>query len=502
MSTLEAAIAERHALQRRESERGAPPPTEVEAAMTNEWLAFQATQSTDEPPLSPEESTSRLCAARRDGCSWVEAMVVLALASGPDDNRPAATSSPLDWDRPTQQMLGSLPAADGEACPRVDGASLSPAEFLREYVAKSRPVVTSNLLTDWEASRTWSLEHLWSRAANETVKVYASPDGEFEAVRVARERMPPDGEPVCAGCEEGEHVLIRPAETETTFDHFRWLVDGYENPERARFYLQKHPLRRWRGVGLAAEASPPPHEALAPWLKVDHELLWLSSGQCPVAPLHYDLHENLHALVRGTKRFELIHPSQGKDELYDAEAPMRSLHYFWSWREEEMRGSAPPSPGASQPLPDATPTARAPPSRYMHSLNPLAISPSMMPFSAVRLDRTGTSRHPRAARVRRMLCEVNEGEVLFLPSFWWHTVDAIPPGGDAARGAAGGGGRDCGLTASINYFFKPYFRKGSDLRHFAHEPFYSFVRDRDAGEATHRDRWRRSAATRDAKEEL
>ena len=70
-----------------------------------------------------------------------------------------------------------------------------------------------------------------------------------------------------------EEVLLRPAETETSFEHFLWLIRGYANPERASFYLQKHALRKWEAHGLRADASPPPHETLAPFLRLQHELV-------------------------------------------------------------------------------------------------------------------------------------------------------------------------------------------------------------------------------------
>ena len=115
--------------------------------------------------------------------------------------------------------------------------------------------------------------------------------------------------------------------------------------------------------------------------------------------------------------------------------------------------------------------------------------------------------------------------------YWWHEVTAVPtavPTGDAQQSEAEGGEArpSCGLTASINYFFAPYYRKLSgeclptspfpwcgcargwlpppqiacaDLRTFAHESLYDFLRSTtDARSATHPDRWRKtSSASRD-----
>ena len=113
------------------------------------------------------------------------------------------------------------------------------------------------------------------------------------------------------------------------------------------------------------------------------------------------------------------------------------------------------------------------------------------------------------------------------------------PTSDAASPSEAGEARpSCGLTASINYFFTPYYRKLSgeclptgslrwhtaalaggcrllkcrvrvacaDLRTFAHESLYDFLRSTpDARSATRPDRWRKTSSTsRDAsdREEL
>ena len=290
--TLHAALRERYELQSREKSQATR--SEADAALHGEVEAFLAQRPNNSS--TPETLTKQFCAGRRGGCSWPEALVALALAF---EGTPQPRREPADNERATQRMAGSRPTQPLETCSRVPAVSLDPATFLEQYVAASRPVVLTGLLDDWAAvqpssSRRWDLDYLWRKAANSTVKAYISPDGEFEAVRRADEVV--GGERVCAGCAADEQVLMRPAETEVRLEHFLWLVRGYENPERAAFYLQKHPLSKWRGLGLVEDVTPPPHERLAPFLRPLHELLWLAT-QCTVGPLHYDEQENLHAMV-------------------------------------------------------------------------------------------------------------------------------------------------------------------------------------------------------------
>ena len=294
---LHAALRERYELQSREKSQATR--SEADAAIHGEVDAFLVRRPDNSS--TPEMLTKHFCAARRSGCSWPEALVALALAF---EGTPQPRREPADNERATQRMAGSRPKQALEACSRVPAASLNPATFLEQYVAASKPVVLTGLLDDWAAvqpssARRWDLDYLWRKAANSTVKAYVSPDGEYEAVRRANDVV--GGERVCAGCATDEQVLLRPAETEMRLEHFLWLVKGYENPERAAFYLQKHPLSKWRGLGLVKDVTPPPHERLAPFLRPLHELLWLAT-QCTVGPLHYDEQENLHAMVRALVR--------------------------------------------------------------------------------------------------------------------------------------------------------------------------------------------------------
>ena len=294
---LHAALRERYELQSREKSQAMR--SEADAALHGEVDDFLARRPDNSS--TPETLTKQFCAARRSGCSWPEALVALALAF---EGTPQPRREPADNERATQRMAGSRPSQPLEACSRVPAASLDPATFLEQYVAASKPVVLTGLLDDWAAvkpssARRWDLDYLWRKAANSTVKAYVSPDGEYEAVRRANDVV--GGERVCAGCADDEQVLLRPAETELRLEHFLWLVKGYENPERAAFYLQKHPLSKWRGLGLVEDVTPPPHERLAPFLRPLHELLWLAT-QCTVGPLHYDEQENLHAMVRALVR--------------------------------------------------------------------------------------------------------------------------------------------------------------------------------------------------------
>lgn len=110
----------------------------------------------------------------------------------------------------------------------------------------------------------------------------------------------------------------------------------------------------------------------------------------PSSPAPPRLHPSRLAQVRGRKVFELFHPAEGAGPLYDGQK-MRSKHLLWRWRAEAMRGD-------------------------LMSLDPSKMEATHVPFSPVRLRRPDLAAHPAFTSSRRLLCEVGEGDVLYVPS--------------------------------------------------------------------------------------
>lgn len=105
----------------------------------------------------------------------------------------------------------------------------------------------------------------------------------------------------------------------------------------------------------------------APWFRAR---FWLSAKGTR-SPLHRDPPDNLFAQIFGRKRFVLFSPDDTKN-LYP--------HRIWSG------------------LPD---------------------------FSRVDIERPDLVAFPRFPRAAPVTCEVGEGEVLYLPRYWWHQVTSL-----------------------------------------------------------------------------
>ena len=153
--------------------------------------------------------------------------------------------------------------------------------------------------------------------------------------------------------------------------------------------------------------------------------LWLGAGGQRSA-LHRDFSENVHAVLQGVKRFVLFAPNESR-RLHPRPEPSNRL-------------------GHASALPDGARTCSA----HLQEGGGAGGSSCAAEFA----------RFPEA-RARALACTVSAGEMLYLPSAWWHEVDSVAaPGG----GGDGGGGR----SLSLNWWFRAEWPRGT-LRHLTAE---------------------------------
>jgi ribosomal protein L16 Arg81 hydroxylase len=103
--------------------------------------------------------------------------------------------------------------------------------------------------------------------------------------------------------------------------------------------------------------------------------VWLGNRTCIAA--HFDLPDNLACVVAGRRRFTLFPPDE-VGNLY---------------------------------------------------VGPLDLTPAGQAISLVDMRQPDLSRHPRFAQAlqRAQVAELGPGDALFIPSLWWHQVEALEP---------------------------------------------------------------------------
>ncbi len=490
-------------------------------------------RTNDTRSVDPSAAVSSFCRQRRLACSWRDAMVMIAalLEKGIVGDPQNAELRELahagkeegmeQWAIGTAQVSDSVPAAPVSECARIK--SPTAAEFLG-YVQRSEPVIIEGTLTNWSAiggegdgdgGRQWGVEYLQRQVGAQRLRLFASPDANFEVIEqwdVDAEERIEDTAAEAAGvgagtggarAARGEAVIVRPAEFEGSLNDFTRLVQEQEvrrrrrqqggegaeqeqGGDRAVFYLQKHTLARWdhllndtKGDSASASASadtdanakhsqghrllddllPMLGEGWADFLVLKHQFLWLaaypsaeadkealsnsaagtSAADEVVAPTHYDALDNLHAMVRGRKRFELFHPQHSAYMYHDREKGYRTSHLLYDL--EHTNGS------------------------FMRT--PLRFSvPSVQPFSAVNVSSPDYARHPLFRNAHKVVCEVRAGEIMYLPSFWWHQVTSMP---DAEATALDR------ISIGVNHWYHPYYLQASDAFHVRENPLYAHV---------------------------
>lgn len=251
--------------------------------------------------------------------------------------------------------------------PVLDGPPRDEVEFYRNYVAANRPVIIRNGLSQWPALSKWTLEYFETTLGAREVTVTVTPDGYADAVRDGR--------------------FVQPAERRCTFGRF---VAELRRPRSDRvFYIQKQCSNLTEELAeLVADAAPD-----LPWAtrlfgaKPDAVNFWMGDGRA-VTSMHKDPYENMYCVVSGHKDF-LLHPPTDLPWIpYGRYRPAR-----WN---DEADGSL---RVVDDPHADQVPWI---------SVDPLRPDAAEV--------------WPAYGRATPVRCRVGAGDILYLPSLWFHHV--------------------------------------------------------------------------------
>lgn len=266
----------------------------------------------------------------------------------------------------------------------------SRAEFERNYLKRSRPVILEGAMDAWRALGSWSPESLVAKVGTNPVVVQSSPNGVF-------------------GLDE-EKGGPRYEQKHMSFGEYAGHVLSDE-PSDVRLYLQRSSIPDLLPQLMEDFDLPPYVERDQVYLTN----LWFGPGG-NVTRLHYDVPNNFLAQVCGSKRFVMFPPGD-MSRLY----PFRTKSYN---------------------------------------------------MSQVNIDEPDLERFPRFRDARPVEITLQPGEMLFIPSFWWHQVYSLETG------------------VSVNFWWLPRLRQ-----YFAPQIRDCVVDIVKEGRRFLADRFRRRAAT-------
>ncbi|XP_060084095.1 bifunctional peptidase and arginyl-hydroxylase JMJD5-like [Ylistrum balloti] len=288
-------------------------------------------------------------------------------------------------------------------------------QFFHEYLKISKPVIIEKMTKTWPAFQKWTNNFFKKEYGNRDVYIKLTPKGEFEGVEQAdlwdnfnTFSIPPE---VIVQLHHSELVVVRPASLNLKFSEF---LDTIEKVTRGDLknvsaYLEyssipQHLPELEDDIREMPFVNPRVH-------KLEHLNIWLSDGNT-LGKLHFDPYDNFLCQVHGQKQVILFEPHQNEN-LYEAHIQEAVLSYNETTK--EFRRSN---------LVDST----------------------SMVMSPVDILKPDFEKFPRFRSAMPLNCTLKEGDVLFMPSFWWHEVQSSPNG-------------TAGHNLAVNFWYDPFLTK-------------------------------------------
>ena len=258
--------------------------------------------------------------------------------------------------------------------PRLEKAP-SPLEFLRDWVNPNAPVIIQNAFNGWPSLGKWNNNYLRSKIGQTTVTVAVTPNGYADAV-------------------VGEKFVL-PEEREMKFSEFLDILEG-KSHDPGIFYVQKQNSNLTDEFqGLCDEAaSDIPWATEAFGKQPDAVNFWMGDERA-ITSMHKDHYENLYCVVSGRKIFTLLPPTDLPMIPYELYTPARfkaTESGYFEIIDENTQNST-----------DFSTSNKVP----WIAVDPL--NPSL-------------KKYPKYAKANPVTCTVNAGEMLYLPSLWFHHV--------------------------------------------------------------------------------
>ena len=258
--------------------------------------------------------------------------------------------------------------------PRLEKAP-SPLEFLRDWVNPNVPIIIENAFNHWPALKNWNNDYLRKKIGHRTVTVAVTPNGYADAV-------------------VGEKFVM-PEEREMTFSEFLDILEG-KIQDRGIYYVQKQNSNLTDEFQelLDESASDISWATEAFGKRPDAVNFWMGDKRA-ITSMHKDHYENLYCVISGRKVFTLLPPSDLPMIPYDLYPPAR----FKATENGDFEIVEESGENCSE---------------LSHA--------AKVPWIAIDPLNPDLKKYPKYAKANPVNCTVNAGEMLYLPSLWFHHV--------------------------------------------------------------------------------
>ncbi|XP_017263005.1 bifunctional peptidase and (3S)-lysyl hydroxylase JMJD7 [Kryptolebias marmoratus] len=253
-----------------------------------------------------------------------------------------------------------------KSVPYLDGAP-EPLQFYRDWVGPNRPCVIRAGLSHWPALSRWTPEYLREKIGSKVITVAVTPNGYADAVAGDR--------------------FVMPEERQMSVSSVLDIIEG-KVQKSGVFYVQKQCSNLLQELPELVDDL----EADVPWMSAalgkspDAVNFWLGEANA-VTSMHKDPYENLYCVVSGEKHFLLLPPTDRPFIPYGVYQPA----VYHQQDDGEFK------------VVDQRDSQKVP----WIPLDPL--DPDL-------------ERYPQYRQAEPLWCTVKAGEMLYLPSLWFHHV--------------------------------------------------------------------------------
>ncbi|XP_057715218.1 bifunctional peptidase and (3S)-lysyl hydroxylase JMJD7 isoform X2 [Corythoichthys intestinalis] len=263
----------------------------------------------------------------------------------------------------------SLEAHDlylSQSVPYIDGPP-DPLHFYRDWIAPNKPCIVRNGFNHWPALSRWTPAYLREKVGSKVISVAVTPNGYADAVRDGR--------------------FVTPEERRMSFSSVLDIIQG-KVKRHGVLYVQKQCSNLLEELPELTDDV----DAHVVWMSValgkkpDAVNFWLGEANA-ITSLHKDPYENVYCVVSGQKDFILLPPTDRPFIPYGLYQPA-------VYRQKEDGDFEVVDQKNSQKVP-------------WIPLDPL--DPDF-------------ENYPMYRQARPLHCSVKAGEMLYLPSLWFHHV--------------------------------------------------------------------------------
>ncbi|PUZ71240.1 hypothetical protein GQ55_2G298900 [Panicum hallii var. hallii] len=340
--------------------------------------------------------------------------------------------------------LGSPSPDDTAAASAVPRADLppTPLAFLRDHVSPGRPLLVSAAGTrHWPAASLWpTASYLTDALRSTAVSLHLTPDGRADA-------LAPHPHPGRPGSSSAPKCFASAHVRRVDFPTAVRLIRGSDPAAGVVAYAQQQDdCLRGEYAAVAGDV-----DAHVPWASEalgslpEAVNLWIGNAHS-VTSFHKDHYDNIYVVVSGEKHFLLLPPTE-HHRLYVRDYP--AAHYVAEEKDTDGEHQVRLKLEMEEP-------GRIVP---WSSVDPCPGSPEEMAAQASSFPLYFDGPAP-------IRCTVRAGEMLYLPSMWFHHVSQSPGPN--------------GLTIAVNYWYDMQF----DIKY----AYFNFLRsleidDCSSGEA-------------------